>query len=255
MVDIPALQGELRGTKIHIIEDSAHCFEGELGGDKPGKHSRCAIFSFYATKNVTCGEGGAIVTNDTHLYELLLQTRSHGMSAGAIDRFKLGSYRHWDMTRLGAKANLPDLLACLLPRQIDAANQTLERRNAIAQRYEHFLAGMPIRVPQHVNNGKHARHLFVIHVPPSIRDAAIGVLGESGIGVTVNYRSVPQTTYYQNKYHHGANAFPVSEEWGNGTISLPLFPPLTTVEQDHVIAVLREKIVPLVEASSRRLHS
>src|SRR5258708_30609713 len=95
MVDMAGLKSALLARPdIAIIEDAAHCFEGELNGEKPGRHSTCAIFSFYATKNVTCGEGGALVTNDTALYERLLQTRMHGMSAGAIDRFKLGRYRH-----------------------------------------------------------------------------------------------------------------------------------------------------------------
>jgi dTDP-4-amino-4,6-dideoxygalactose transaminase len=253
MVDIAALRAELRDRPdISIIEDAAHCFEGEFAGNKPGKHSKCAMFSFYATKNVTCGEGGAIITNDTSLYELVLQTRSHGMSAGAIDRFKLGGYQHWDMMRMGAKANLPDLLACLLPGQIETADRKLERRNEIGSQYEHALSGMPVRVPKHVSNAKHARHLFAIHVPTPVRDTAIEVLGENGIGVTVNYRAVPTTMYYKNKYGYQENSFPVSEEWGKGTISLPLFPSLTREEQDYVISVLKEKVVPLVDGSRRK---
>ena len=253
MIDVLALKASLRDhPEIAILEDAAHCFEGELGGDKPGKHSTCAIFSFYATKNVTCGEGGAIITNETPLYEALLQTRMHGMSSGAIDRFKLGSYRHWDMTRMGAKANLPDLLACLLPRQIATADQKLKRRAEIANRYETSLMDTPIRLPKRVGNATHAHHLFAIHTPPSARDEVLAALGENGIGVTVNYNAVPSVSYYRKKYGHGGNTFPVSEEWGRGTISLPLFPSLTLEEQDHVIAVLKEKVTPLIEAARIR---
>jgi len=111
---------------------------------------------------------------------------------------------------------------------------------------------MPIRFPKHVGNAKHARHLFVIHVPPPVRDDAIGVLGDNGIGVTVNYRAVPTTTYYKEKYQYEDDAFPISEEWGRGTISLPLFPSMTTEEQDHVIAVLRDKVTPLIETNGSR---
>src|SRR5262249_15482218 len=85
MVDIPAVRVILRDRPdIAIIEDCAHCFEGELNGQKPGTQSSAAIFSFYATKNVTCGEGGAIVTNDFNLFQKLLQARIHSMSASAI---------------------------------------------------------------------------------------------------------------------------------------------------------------------------
>ena len=102
MMDILSLRTALAARpEIAIIEDCAHCFEGERDGHKPGAHSTCAIFSFYATKNVTCGEGGAFITNDKALYEKFLATRLHGMSAGAIDRFGGGGYRHWDMVRLG----------------------------------------------------------------------------------------------------------------------------------------------------------
>jgi dTDP-4-amino-4,6-dideoxygalactose transaminase len=248
MVDIAALQETLEDRPdIVIIEDAAHCFEGELNGEKPGKRSSCAIFSFYATKNVTCGEGGALVTNDTALYERLLQTRMHGMSAGAIDRFKLGGYRHWDMKQMGMKANLPDLLACLVPSQIDTIDQRLPRRDDLFAVYERAFADTPIRLPSTIGNSRHARHLFVIHVPPSVRDEAIQVFGEYGIGVTVNYRAVPTVTYYRDKYGFAPNAYPVSETWGAGTISLPLFPSLTKDEQGHVVDTVLNKIVPMIE--------
>ena len=251
MVDIAAVRNALRDLPdIAIIEDSAHCFEGELGGEKPGAHSTCAIFSFYATKNVTCGEGGAIVTNDTALYELLLQTRMHGMSAGAIDRFKQGGYRHWDMARLGAKANLPDLLSCLLPPQIKTVDRKLERRSELAAIYEAHLSDAPIRLQKLVGNAKHAHHLLAIHVPPNVRDKVLDLLGDHGIGVTVNYRSVPTLSYYRQKYGYQNDSFPNSEEWGNGTVSLPLYPSLTDDEQNHVITVLKEKVAPLIDSAA-----
>lgn len=254
MVDVAALREALQDRPdIAIIEDAAHCFEGELNGEKPGARSNCAIFSFYATKNVTCGEGGAIVTNDTRLYERLLQTRMHGMSAGAIDRFKLGGYRHWDMKRMGMKANLPDLLACLLPSQIETIDQRLPRRDELFTNYERAFAGTPIRLPSIVSNGRHARHLFVIHVPPAIRDEAMRVLGAHGIGVTVNYRAVPTVTYYREKYGFAPNAYPVSETWGAGAISLPLFPSLSKDEQGHVIDTILNYVVPLIEAGSAEI--
>jgi dTDP-4-amino-4,6-dideoxygalactose transaminase len=247
MVAVQALKGTLSDRPdIAIIEDSAHCFEGNLDGVKPGRHSTCAIFSFYATKNITCGEGGALITNDDNFYERFLQTRMHGMSAAAIDRFSLGSYRHWDMVRLGMKANLPDLLACLLPEQIETINSRLPRREEIAVAYERVFTEMPIRLPGLLKNAKHARHLYVIHVPAEIRDMAMDTLSNNGIGITVNYRSVPTLTFYQRKYGYDATSFPVSEEWGAGTISLPFFPSLTHEEQQYVISVVKEKIVPMI---------
>ncbi|HUJ75626.1 MAG TPA: aminotransferase class I/II-fold pyridoxal phosphate-dependent enzyme, partial [bacterium] len=98
MCDVAGIREVLgkRGGQVAIIEDAAHCFEGSRGGRVPGQDSDAAIFSFYATKNVTCAEGGAIITNDTELGERIRQTRLHGMSQGAVDRFRAGQYRHWD---------------------------------------------------------------------------------------------------------------------------------------------------------------
>ena len=248
MVDIAAIRAALRDRPdIAIIEDCAHCFEGELAGQKPGAHSSAAIFSFYATKNVTCGEGGAIITNNSDLYQMLMQTRMHGMSAGAIDRFKTGGYRHWDMERLGIKANLPDLLAALLPPQIATVDERLPKREWVASRYERAFADFSIRMPRTLANSKHARHLFVIHVPPTIRDHVLTLLAERKIGCTVNYRSVPTLSYYSNKYGYRPEDFPVSYEWGSGAVTLPLYPSLSRDKQDYVIGVIRNDVMPKIE--------
>jgi UDP-4-amino-4-deoxy-L-arabinose-oxoglutarate aminotransferase len=250
MADMAGLTAVLSARPdIAIIEDCAHCFEGERSGYKPGFHSACAIFSFYATKNVTCGEGGAIITNSKVLFEKLQTTRLHGMSAGAIDRFKGGSYRHWDMVQLGMKANLPDLLSALLPHQIATIDARLPCREAIARRYEDELSDHPIRLPVRVEGSKHARHLFVIHVPTAVRDDALMVLSKSKIGCAVNYRSVPTLSYYSKRYGYTERSFPVSFEWGGGTITLPLYPSLSVEEQKYVIRVVRDQIVPMIEGS------
>lgn len=248
MGDVAALRAALgKRTDIAIIEDCAHCFEGRLRGEGPGLHSDAAIFSFYATKNVTCGEGGAIVTRRADLAERLVQTRLHGMTAGAVDRFKQGGYRHWDMARLGTKANLPDLLAALLPRQIETIRERLPVRQALARRYEEAFAGTRLRLQRQHPDADNARHLFTIHVPGSVRDAAIRVLNENGVNVTVNYRSVPTVAFYRQKYGYDERSFPVSQAWGDGTISLPFFPGMTEAEQAHVISVVKERVLPLLE--------
>jgi UDP-4-amino-4-deoxy-L-arabinose-oxoglutarate aminotransferase len=247
MCDVQALRAVLADRPdVAIIEDCAHCFEGSLNGALPGAYSDAAIFSFYATKNVTCGEGGAIITRNPDLYAKLVQTRLHGMSAGAVDRYRQGAYAHWDMRMLGTKANLPDLLAALLPGQIANIRQRLPRREALARRYEQHFRGTPIRLVKPVPGAISARHIFPIHVPPTVRDRAIAVLNEQEIGVTVNFRSVPTMTYYREKYGYGPGDFPVSYAWGEGEITLPLFPSMSEAEQDHVVHSVLKHVVPLV---------
>ncbi len=249
MVDVRALRASIEARKpstqkVYILEDCAHCFEGRLNGVRPGKYSDAAVFSFYATKNVTCGEGGAVILHDPDLYGRILETRLHGMTAIAAKRFEGGRYNHWDMKRLGIKANLPDLLAALLPDQIRTIDAELERRSDVASRYERALEGGPFRLPRKVAGGTSAEHLFVIGVPTGKRDKAIELLNAAGVGVTVNYRALPEMTYYSGRYPSAASQCPVAIEWGQQTLSLPLYPALPPEQQAHVIRVLLEDVAP-----------
>ena len=243
MCDVKAIKDVLpTSQKIAIIEDCAHTFEAKFNNERPGKYSDVAIFSFYATKNVTCGEGGAIITNNQDLYQRILQSILHGMSAGAADRFKSGQYKHWGMDHLGTKANLPDLLACFLPQQIRTVDERLQEREKIARKYELALANTNIKVPKIDSRVVHSRHLFPIYVGAELRDQALLELGKANIGATVNYRSVPSMGYYSNKYGFNEKSHPSSNLWGQGTLSVPLFPGITEAEQDYVIDVLVNNI-------------
>jgi UDP-4-amino-4-deoxy-L-arabinose-oxoglutarate aminotransferase len=247
MCDIKAIKEILpKDQKILIIEDCAHTFEAKYNGERPGKYSDAAIFSFYATKNVTCGEGGAIITNDSNLFERIIQAILHGMSAGAADRFKAGQYRHWGMDHLGTKANLPDLLACFLPEQIRTIDERLGVRESLANKYENAMKSSKIKLPKINPKVVHSRHLFPIYVGKSARDESLMALGNSNIGATVNYRSVTSMNFYMSKYGFSGTEFPNSLKWGEGTLSIPLFPGMTEVEQEYVIEVLLNKVQPLI---------
>jgi UDP-4-amino-4-deoxy-L-arabinose-oxoglutarate aminotransferase len=247
MCDVKTIKDILpKDQKISIIEDCAHTFEAKFDGVRPGKYSDASIFSFYATKNVTCGEGGAIITNDSNLFERIQQAILHGMSAGAADRFKAGKYSHWGMDHLGTKANLPDLLACYLPDQIRNVDKRLVEREKLARKYESVLEKTNIKFPFSRSGVVHSRHLFPIQVGANNRDNAMVVLGEANIGVTVNYRSVPTMAYYTNKYGFTGLEHPISKSWGDGTLSIPLFPGMRDEEQDYVIDVLINKIDKMI---------
>ncbi len=246
MCDMKAMSNLAKRHNLAIIEDCAHAFEAKLNDDRPGKYSDFAIFSFYATKNVTCGEGGAVITNNENLFSKLIQTVLHGMSAGAADRFQKGQYRHWGMERLGTKANLPDILAALLPTQIKTIDELLPVREKIAKTYEEFFTGTQVVIPK-INQGVvHSRHLFPIKVASEFRDQVLFMLGEAQIGTTVNYRAVPTLDFYKNKYGFRAGQFPNSETWGDGTLSLPLFPGMSELEQNYVIETFEKGILPLL---------
>ena len=245
MCDMKGIEAVVqRHPRIHVIEDAAHCFEGMRDGYGPGAHSDTALFSFYATKNVTCGEGGAFVTRHPWLAERMVKTRLHGMSAGAADRYKTGGYRHWDMERLGVKANLPDLLAALLPPQIATIRERLAERERLAQAYVAACRDLGIRIAETLPGVVHARHIFPIHVEPARRDAVIAQLNERGIGVAVNYRSVLTTSYYRGRRGAQPEDFPVAHAWGEGTITLPLYPGMGDEAVAYVVRSLAEIVRP-----------
>ena len=246
MVDIAALRSVV-GDAIRIIEDCAHCFEGRLNGQRPGAYSDAAIFSFYATKNVTCGEGGAVISSDEAFMDLLQQTVLHGMSAGADRRFEGQLYRHWDMERLGTKANLPDILAALLPRQFKEVDAKLAVRCGLVGRYRAAFADHPdIAMVDEVPECSSAHHLFTIGVPARVRDLVLKKLNQAGVGCTVNYRAVHGLEFYRTKYGFERDDFPVAADWGERTLSLPLFPGLTDDEQGYVIECVLQAVTEAV---------
>jgi UDP-4-amino-4-deoxy-L-arabinose-oxoglutarate aminotransferase len=161
------------------------------------------------------------VTKDDDLYRRILETRLHGMSAIAVDRFAAGRYNHWDMRRLGTKANMSDLLAALLPHQIATIDKRLGQHHAIAERYRRAFAGGPLRLVTQLQYCKSAEHLFPIGVPNGMRDAAIAALNAAGISVTVNHRSVPECTFYKKRYPEASAACCIAHGWGEETLPLP----------------------------------
>jgi UDP-4-amino-4-deoxy-L-arabinose-oxoglutarate aminotransferase len=252
MCDMQSMHRVIKGRpNVHLIEDCAHCFEGSRDGERPGRWSDAAVFSFYATKNVACGEGGAVICRDVNLYQMLLQTRLHGMDAAAIHRYQRNRYHHWDMMRLGVKANLPDLLAALLPTQIAAVDNRLAVRQELVARYRAAFADGPLRLVAEEPGTVGAEHMFTIHCAGA-RNEAIAKLNATGIGVGVHYHSVPLTTYYKEKYGYSQEDYPISAEWGGGTLTLPLYASLTRPEQDYVIDAVRRDVYPLTAGAGRR---
>ena len=170
MMDVKLIRdslNEIGRQDVEIIEDAAHCFEGEFDSYKPGKFSKCAIFSFYATKNISCGEGGAVISSDKEFINKCKISRLHGMTGTAYDRYTSKEFRHYDVKNFGYKANLPDLLACMLTDQIINCDYTLKLRENAAQIYLQLLSslveGEYIMLQEYeIDRVKHARHLFPI---------------------------------------------------------------------------------------------
>ncbi len=245
MVDMKALSALVAGTNIHILEDCAHAVESVRDGVKPSQLSKAAVFSFYATKNLACGEGGAIVTNDEALYNQLLIYRLHGMNKSAADRYH-SLYKHWDLELLGWKCNMNDIQAAMLLPQLARLPAQLARREEIAKRYDAGFDGVPgLSRPAVLPNSVHARHLYTIWVAPEKRDAMLHALQQRGLGVAVNFRAFHLLKYYQEELNYQRGMYPVAERIGDSTITLPYYPKLTDVEIDYVIAQVKEALASL----------
>lgn len=243
MIDIKKLTNAIKRktkNKIFIIEDAAHSFESKLHGHNVGRFSDVTIFSFYATKNITTAEGGAIITNNAGLYKKLLMTISHGISKNFTKRFYNKNYNHYQMNILGTKANMPDVLASLIPDQLKKVYYLRDKREEIYNYYKKKLKNSSINFPEFTKGCSPGYHLFPIFVNPKIRDKILFFLNKNLIGCTVNYTSVTKFNYYRKKYKFNSNQFKNSENWGSGTLSLPFYPRINREEQDYVIKKVLE---------------
>lgn len=238
MVDMRAIWDIADRHHLKIIEDCAHCVEGEHRGIRPGQLGNAACYSFYATKNLTCGEGGAFVTNSAELAYKVRLLRQHGMSKEAADRYQ-GNYQHWDMIELGWKYNMDDIHAALLVDQMDSLDKYWQRREEICKQYDAAFGTVPgIKVPE--IQGKSARHLYTIWVEPEMRDGFLHKIQDRQIGVAVNYRAVHTLTFFRETFGFKPKDFPIANRIGLSTISLPIYPKLKDSEIEYVIDSIKK---------------
>lgn len=233
--------------QIVLIEDAAHCIEGMRDGVRPGELSQAACFSFYATKSMTCGEGGALACGSEDDASWYRSARHHGISKNASFRYTQ-KYEHWDMAFMGWKYNMDDIQAALLIHQIDRLDERRKRRETLEQLYRERLKdieGLGFMEPPHGDEIS-GHHLFTVLVPKKIsRDKLIQGMEERGIGVAVNYRAIHTLKYFREKFGYHLEDFPNALEIGNRTISLPLYPRLTEEEVELVCDTFKDVLLTL----------
>lgn len=238
MADVLALRGLADRHKLWLVEDAAHGFECERDGRRPGQVGDAAVFSFYATKTITAGDGGAVATRLPELDARLRRLRNHGVSKDAAARYG-GTYQMWDMVELGFKGALTDVQAALLLPQLDRAHARRDKRDALARRYDERLAGSAsIGLLPRVGQSTH--HLYPVLVPADRRPAVLRRLGEAGVGVAINYPAIHTTAHYAERFGLPEGAFPHAADIGARTVSLPLWPDLPLDDVDYVCGALLE---------------
>lgn len=240
MCDMARIRAIAQRHALFVIEDAAHAIEAERDGIRPGQASDAACFSFYATKNITSGEGGAIATGKGRA-DLLRTLRLHGMDKSAADRYTT-LYRHYDLPVLGYKENMTNISAALLIGQLNRIETLYQARDRLWKTYEAELSGLRgggLGLLKTVAGSRHARHLFTVLTDAGKRDALLHGLQERGVGVAVNFRPIHLLKYYRENFGYREGAFPVAEDIGQRTISLPLYPGLGGEEQHYVIETLK----------------
>jgi len=240
MCDMRALRAIADAHGLRIVEDSAHCIEGRRDGVGPAEFGDTACFSFFATKNMTCGEGGAIATDNERVAADILALSNHGMTKTSNDRFREG-YKHWDMPEFGWKYNLSNIQAAMLLPQFERLEPNLRKREALAQRYAERLKGVPsVQVMATREEAIHARHLFPVRIVAKDRDAVLEQLKAAGIETVVNYRAIHLLSYFRKTLGYKPGDFPIAEKLGDQLISLPFYPNMPMAHVDRVCDVLQE---------------
>lgn len=242
MCDMKRIREIADKYNLVVIEDAAHCIEGKRDGYMSGHLGDAACFSFYATKNITSGEGGAVSTKNPEKAELFKMLRLHGIDKSAIDRYTK-IYQHWDMPVLGWKYNMDNIQAAILIGQMKRIDDLWKRRDELYKRYEDVFASVKgIKLMKTIPHSRHGRHLFTIQVSADKRDVILSGLQKNGGGAAVNFRPIHLLKYYRNRFGYKQGDFPAAEDIGNRTITLPLYPLLKDEEFDYVVKMVKDEL-------------
>lgn len=246
--DMPRVLAFARRHGLRVIEDAAHALPTRCEGRLIGSwESDVTVFSCYASKPITTGEGGMIVTRDPKIAARTRTMRTHGLDRDAFDRFrKVGASWSYDVVAPGFKYNLTDVAAAVGVVQLSRAGSFQESRQRAAERYLEKLADLPLDCPAPApRGGLHAWHMFPIRIHETARadrDAVIAGLTVEGIGSSVHYRPLHELTYWRDRYGCSSGDFPVASRYFAGAVTLPLFPGMSDGEVDRVVAVLRDML-------------
>jgi dTDP-4-amino-4,6-dideoxygalactose transaminase len=220
---------------LKVIEDAAHALPsyykntivGRLGSD-----STC--FSFYATKTLSTGEGGMLVTNNSKYAEKIRINRLHGISKDPWNRYSKNGNWHYEVVDSGNKYNMTDMNAALGVVQLKKLEAMCNKRKKVSDKYNAaFTKVDSIKIPHIKNNRETSYHLYVIKVKN--RNQLIDKLGEAGIGTSVHFIPIHKHSYYKDKYRYKNEDYPIANQVFNESISLPIYPDLTDNEVEYII--------------------
>jgi dTDP-4-amino-4,6-dideoxygalactose transaminase len=242
--DMDAVASAAAVADLAIVEDSAHGTESWFAGRKTGTFGDAAAFSFYATKNLSTGEGGMVTTSSAELADRMRILTLHGISRDAWKRYTAEGDWYYEVVAQGYKYNLTDIAAALGRVQLTRLEEMSARRAVIAARYdEAFSAIEAVEVPFVDERAVHARHLYPIRLTGGLdidRSAFIEELRAKGIGTSVHFIPLHLHPLYRDRYGYRDGDFPVAEKIFESSISLPIYPDMTDAEVERVCDAVRD---------------
>lgn len=243
--DMTRLLALAKQHNLRVMEDAAHALPTTSDGQLVGTlQSDVTVFSFYANKTITTGEGGMLVTRDQALAKRARMMRLHGISRDAFDRFtsKTPSW-YYEILAPGFKYNMTDIAASIGVHQLRRANEFQKKRAYIASLYDDALEGMPIIRPPHAAYGDtHSWHLYVAQLMlggAAARDRFIERMFEQGVGCSVHYIPLHLQPYWRNTYKLQPEMFPVSQQVYERSVSLPIYTRMTEADVHRVMDAVK----------------
>jgi dTDP-4-amino-4,6-dideoxygalactose transaminase len=243
--DMAALGALARERGVPVVEDAAHSFPATFAGRPVGTLSEITVFSFYATKTITTGEGGMVVSRDRNVLQRIRTMRLHGIDRNVFDRYTSTAPRwYYEVIAPGFKYNMPDIAAAMGIAQLRKAQRFLARRAAIARMYSAALAGLPLRIPAVTRpQDIHSWHLYVILLELEAltieRARFIELMAEQGIGCSVHFIPLHLQPYWRDRYHLRPESFPAALDTYQRAVSLPIYTRMSDADVERVIRAVR----------------
>lgn len=241
--DMDAIYAIAKKHNLKVIEDAAHSFPTTYKGKLIGSgQADATVYSFYATKTITTGEGGMITTSSPEVAKRCRVMRLHGISRDAFDRYTSKTAKwYYEIVAPGAKCNLTDLASSIGREQLKKANKFAKRRKEIAMQYLAAFKDLPVTLPYY-NDDLHSWHLFVIRIAESkmTRETFIGKMTEKGIGCSVHFIPLHFHPFYQNAFGVRVGDFPNAEAVYRNAVSLPIYTKMTDDDVKYVIKSVSE---------------
>lgn len=242
-VDLEAVRAIADRHGIAVIEDAAHAIGGEWRGRPIGSHGNLVSYSFYATKNVTTAEGGALACPSAELAERAMRLARHGLSGDVWKQHRATAVVHNEAVEPGLKHNMTDLQAALGIHQLARLDDSIEQRARQWTMYDDALRDLPVEVPPPpAPDTRHARHLYQVLVEPEAprdRDELAVFLRTHAVGTGIHYRGVHLHRYYRERYGLDPASLPVASDISDRTLSLPFGPAVSDDDVAYVVETMR----------------